>query len=195
MDMAAKMRKRLNDADAQWWSDDDLHDAINAALAAVSHRLMPWKRRWVFTTSSGVDTYSIPEDFAAPISLFVGGAKRTINGIESALQSESDEACGFIDNDALILYPLPQSEETVVLNYHAISQAATMADLIKLPTEIIDVVMNYALSIALLKPATEESVKLSKFYLDLYEVRCKDAEKIAHQRRNAVSIRSKHQKV
>lgn len=194
-ELIAKMRPRLRDEDAQWWSNDELHDNINIALAAIAHKLMPWKGRWNFITSSGVDTYSIPEDFMSPISLIVDGAMIPIKGAEYALSTSSEEACGFIDNDALILYPAPSGAMEVALNYHGINQTVTIADEIKLAPELIDTVMVYALSLSLQKQATEESLEQSKYYLNLYTSRCGDVVKVAHARRNSPRARSTYQRI
>lgn len=193
--MIVKLRSRLRDEAKEGWSDDELLDTVNLALSAISHDFMIWKRRWNTLTSSGVDTYSIPEDFMAPISLMVGGVIVPIKGIEYSLQDSSDAACAFIDINSLILYPMPTDEVEVILNYHAVFQSDTVNSVLKIGIEHVDTVMYYALSQALQKEASEDSLAKSKYYLSLYKDRIKVVAKITHQRRNTSGITSRFQRL
>lgn len=194
-EMIAKLRSRLRDEEKEGWSDDELLDTVNLSLSAIAHDFMLWKKRWNTLTSSGVDTYSIPEDFMAPISLAVNSVIIPIKGIEYALQDSSDSACAFIDINSLILYPMPTDEVEVILNYHAIFQSDTVNNILKIGIEHVDTVMYYALSQALQKEASEDSLAKSKYYLSLYKDRIKVVAKITHQRRNTSGITSKFQRV
>jgi hypothetical protein len=194
-EMIVKLRSRLRDEAKEGWSDLELLDTVNLALSAISHDFMIWKKRWSTLTSSGVDTYSIPEDFMAPISLMVGGVIVPIKGVEYALQDGTDSTCAFIDINSLILYPLPMSEVNVILNYHAVFQSDTVDSILKIGIEHVDTVMYYALSQALQKEASEDSLAKSKYYLSLYKDRIKVVAKITHQRRNTSGITSRFQKV
>lgn len=195
--MIAKLRSRLRDELKEGWSDDELLDTVNLALSAIAHDFMIWKGRWNTLTSSGVDTYSIPEDFMAPISLIVNGVPTPIKGTEYALRdSSSNDACAFIDINSLILYPMPSVDDIpVILNYHGIQQCSDINSVLKIGLEHADTVMYYSLSQALQKEANEDSLAKSKHYLSLYKDRVKAVSKINHQRKNTSGITSRYQKV
>jgi len=194
-ELVVKMRSRLRDEAAEGWSDDELFDSINFALSAIASKLLPWKGRWSTVTIIGSDTYSIPEDFMAPISLYVDGNAVEIKGIEWAMSHDSSEEAAFIDLDSLILYPTPTSEVSLMLNYHASRTLESLSDVLHITTEMVDTVLYYALSMALQKQANEESLSQSQYYLKLYHERCSDIAKITSQRRSATRIQSKFQKV
>lgn len=193
-DLIEKVRHRLLDTSKEGWSDPELLDNLNMALSAVASDLALWKRRWSTIASFGVDTYSIPEDFMAPISLFVGGKRVEIKATETALRSESNDPAAFIDLNSLIVYPMPKEGEEIALNYHATSRCDTLDDIVKVGYEHIDAVIFYTMSMSLQKDQSEEALPKSKHYLSLYKDRIKSVSKITQARRGG-STTSRHQKV
>jgi hypothetical protein len=191
-ELIAKVRSRLRDEAKEGWSDDELLDNLNMALSAMAHDLMLWKKRWETIASPGVDTYSIPEDFMAPISLLIGGVPIPIKGIEWALSNNSDQACGFIDFTSLILHPMPLGNENIILNYHALFQCYTLMDAVNIGIEHLDTAMFYTMSQSLQKEPSEDAITKSKYYLDLYKNRIASVSKITHQRRNASGSTTSH---
>jgi len=195
-ELIAKMRSRLRDETSEYWSDPELIDSINFALSAMAHRLMPWKGRYQFSIIDGIDTYALPVDYLAPISVVHDDGVYPILGTMQALHSsESGDPSVFIDNDAIIISPIPDVGTIVYVNYHALLQIDDAADTINISTAFIDTVLSYALSLALQKQSSEESLAQSKYYLQLYETRCADIAHVAHMRRNSTSIISRYQKV
>lgn len=195
-EMIDRMRMRLRDEEGEGWSDAELLDSINLSLSAIAVKLMPWKNRWHTMAFEGVDTYSIPEDFVAPISVIVGGVMMPIRGIEYALGYDMpDQPCVFIDNDSLILYPIPDHSMDIIVNYHAVFKVKTPDDLLKIPDEISDTVLFYALSLAHQKEAHEASMAQSKYYLQLYKDRCVDSSKASRMRRSGTRTQSRFIKV
>lgn len=193
-DVIAKVRARLSDDDKKWWSDDELLDNLNMALSAIATDLMLWTRRWDSIASFGVDTYSIPEDFMAPISLIVDDSMIEIKPITAALRSDSDEPAAFIDMNSLILFPMPNGGERIVLNYHASSRCDTIDSIMKIASEHVDSVIFYMMGLSLQKSPAEDSLGKSKYYTQLYKDRIRSIVQIATARRGG-STRSRHQKV
>lgn len=193
-DVILKVRQRLIDESKEGWSDPELLDNLNMALSAVATDLMLWKRRWNTIASFGVDTYSIPEDFMAPISLYVNETPIEIKAIESALRSESDDPAAFIDLNSLILYPMPKDGDSIILNYHATSRCDKLEDVVKIGYEHLDAVIFYTMSMSLSKDQSETALPKSKHFLSLYKDRIKGVSKITQARRGG-RISSKHQKV
>lgn len=193
-DVILKVRQRLMDESKEGWSDPELLDNLNMALSAVASDLMLWKRRWNTIASFGVDTYSIPEDFMAPISLFINDKAVEIKAIESALRSESDDPAAFIDFNSLILYPMPKVDDKIVLNYQAISRCEEIEDVVKIGYEHLDAVIFYTMSMSLQKDQSETALPKSKHYLALYKERIRAVSKITQSRRGA-NVTSRHQKV
>ncbi len=192
--LIGKMRSRLRDEAKEGWSDAELLDSVNFALTAVASKLLPWKGRWVNETLIGVDTYSIPEDFMAPISLFINGKKVEIKGIEWSMSNEGPDTAAFIDMDSLIIYPMPIQAQQIVFNYHAKRLVTNINDALHISTEMEDTVLYYALSLAHQKQANEESLTQSRFYLNLYRERCGDISKITSQRRSSRTAKSTYQR-
>jgi hypothetical protein len=193
-ELIGKMRSRLRDEAKEGWSDAELLDSVNFALTAVASKLLPWKGRWVNETLIGVDTYSIPEDFMAPISLFINGKKVEIKGIEWSMSNEGPDTAAFIDMDSLIIYPMPTQAQQIVFNYHAKRLVTNINDALHISTEMEDTVLYYALSLAHQKQANEESLTQSRFYLNLYRERCGDISKITSQRRSSRTAKSTYQR-
>jgi hypothetical protein len=193
-ELIGKMRSRLRDEAKEGWSDPELLDSVNFALVAVAGKLLPWKGRWVSDTITGVDTYSVPDDFMAPISLYVDGKVVEIKGIEWALSHDSETPVAFIDMGSLILYPVPTQAQPIVFNYHANRKIAEVSDDLNISAEMEDTVLYYALSLAHQKQANEESLTQSQYYLKLYRERCGDIAKITTQRRSSRSSKSTYQR-
>lgn len=188
------VRSRLIDESKEGWSDPELLGNLNMALSAIGVDLMLWKRRWSTIASFGVDTYSIPEDFMAPISLFINESPIEIKAIETALRSESEDPAAFIDFNSLILYPMPKDGDAITLNYQATSRCNTLEDVVKVGYEHLDAVIFYTMSMSLSKDQSETALPKSKHFLSLYKDRIKGVSKITHSRRGG-RISSKHQKV
>lgn len=193
-DVISDVRSRLLDESKEGWSDPELLGNLNMALSAIAADLMLWKRRWSTIASFGVDTYSIPEDFMAPISLFINSKVIEVKATETALRSESDDPAAFIDLNSLIIYPMPKEGDTIILNYHATSRCNTLEDIVKVGYEHIDAVIFYTMSMSLSKDQSETALPKSKHFLSLYKDRIKSVSKITHARRGG-RISSKHQKV
>lgn len=194
--LIGQMRSRLRDEAKEGYSDAELIDSLNFSLSAIAHRLLPWKGRFSVMGTAGVDTYVLPNDFMAPISLVYGGVVVSIQGIGLSLSQDGyGKSAAFIDNNALIISPMPLSAQQIHLNYHALHRISLISDVVDLPNELQDTVLYYALSLALQKEAHEQSMAQSKYYHDLYEQRCRDISKVSAMRRSSISVKSHFQKV
>lgn len=194
-ELIAKIRLRLRDEAKEGWSDDELIDMMNLSFSAIAHDFMLWKSRCVIVASSGVDTYSIPEDFMAPISLIVAGDMIPIYGIEQALRNQSEEVCGFIHANTLILNPEPAVGTEIILNYHSLYQCCSMDTKLQIGTEYMDTLIYYTMSQALQKEPTENALEKSKYFLQMYKDRVDVVSKISNQRRNSTAIKSSFQRI
>lgn len=194
-EMIAQLRKRLRDDDADGWSDDELLENINFSLSAIARKLSLWKNRFSRTTAVGVDTYSIPEDFMSPISMTYDGREIPIKGIEWALSSSSDDECVFIDNNALIIVPIPSSVVEFHLNYQANRLIKNGQDVLAISDEYVDTALYYALSLSYQKPASEESLTQSRYFLNLYKDNINDVKETAQKRRSSRTTKTNYQKV
>lgn len=194
-ELIMEMRYRLRDEAKEGWSDEELLSSINLSLSAIARKLNLWKSRWVTSTIPYIDTYSIPEDFVSPISLVVGSEMIEIKGIEWALSHSGDTPCAFIDNDALILYPVPQEEIPILFNYKSLRRLNSVGDVVPLGDEYIDTALFYALSLAYQKQSSEESLTQSRYFLNLFKDQVADVRNASSQRQNGRTIKSRHQKV
>ncbi|MDD2267473.1 hypothetical protein [Sulfuricurvum sp.] len=189
------MRSRLRDEAKEGWSDQELIDSINFALSAIAHRLLPWKSRYTFTAQIGIDTYPLPVDFMAPIALIYDGVMIPVKGNQWALSNDGNDQIAFLNGTALILTQVPDQEVEVSLNYHALIQIADISDELYIFPEIVDTVLFYALSLAIQKEPHEQSLAQSKYYMSLYESRCKDVSAVEAKRRSGITLKSTYQKV
>jgi hypothetical protein len=192
--MITQIRYKLRDEASQQWSDDELLTNINFALSSMARKLRLWKNRFISMTSQGVDTYSIPDDFISPISVIVDEKLIPIKGIEFSLSSpELNHPCAFIDNDALILFPLPTSEVQFILNYNSNRLLKSNNDVLAVTDEYLDTILFYALSMSYQKQLGPESLNQSKYFLGLYEKQVNELNEIATKRRSSRTIKSNFQ--
>lgn len=195
-DVIAMIRSRLRDEAKEGWSDEELLSSLNLSLSAIAHRLMPWKARYSASTVIDQDTYMLPDDFMAPLALVYDGIIVEIKGIEWALSNYgSDVTTAFIDNNMMIISPTPRDVIGFDLNYHALIQVSALTDVLRIPTEMVDALLYYTLSLSLQKEPHEQSLAQSKYFLDLFEKRCEDTAKIAMKRHAGSHNKSNFQKV
>lgn len=183
-DVIAKVRQRLRDLDGKFWGDDELLDNLNMALSAIATDLSLWNGRWECIASSGVDTYSIPEDFMAPISLIINNEIVNIRAIDSAMRdNHSVTKAGFINMSSLIIYPKPVGGEMIVLNYRAVNMCEDHESYLNVGNEHLDSVIYYVMSLSLQKAPAENAMEQSRYYLKLYKDRIASISQITNKRR------------
>lgn len=195
--MITQIRYKLRDEASQQWSDDELLSNINFALSSMARKLRLWKNRFTSMTSSGVDTYSIPDDFISPISVLLNGVLIPIKGIEFSLSlgDEITTPCAFVDNDALILFPMPNSEVEFTINYNSNRLLKSTGDMLAVTDEYIDTILFYALSMSYQKQLSPESLNQSKYFLSLYEKQVNELNEMATIRRSSRKIKSHFQAI
>lgn len=196
LELIVDMRFRLRDDAKEGWSDEELKSSINFALSSIAHKLNPWKGVHASETIIGVDTYILPNNFMTPISVMIEGKSIPIKGIEWVMMHEAEVgACAYINGKMLVIVPAPISATAFHVNYNARVKISDLSEELTIEDEWIDTVLYYALSLALQKEASEQSLDQSRYYLSLYKDRCKEVAKVAHDRRSSRVVQSKFQKV
>lgn len=201
-DVVLGIRSRLGDTDVhnQDYSDAEIIDAVNSALAHLSEDLLCFSRTWLIPTKEGIGRYELPSDFLRLISVKFKGA--TITKVESMeARSNRKYHCTApsvsLDMQTIHLFPSEgiKEGERVELYYHYFETINDESDSVSLPNNAKESMVYYALALLMENPVQSDGVQQANRYRQLYEV---EKQKLASRvRKNAQSkhIRTSYQRV
>jgi len=177
-DVILGLRSRLGDTDVsnRRYSDPEMIDAVNSALAHLSEELLCFRRTWRVPCADGVGRYELPEDFLRPISVNYNDALITdVESMEHRMNRNglNDPGVSY-DLQTLHVFPSANVKEGDVIEfyYNYFETVNDGRDTVALPNNAKEAVICYALHLLYQNPILKLSdrVKLSTHYLQLYEV-------------------------
>ena len=201
------IRARLGDTDISHrdYSDPEILDAINAALAHLSEALLCFRRTWLIACKKGVGRYELPSDFLRLIS--VKYRCRVITEIESMEHRMNREGKTrgclsstptlSLDLQTLHLFPAEKIEEgeSIELYYHCFERVSDPTECIALPDNAKESIIYYALALLFENNIAAQGLEKSNRYRQLYQVELSRLASRVQKNAQSHSIRTTYQRI
>jgi hypothetical protein len=184
-------RTKLGDTDIEKYrySDVEIIDAINDALAVMSEDLLCFSRTWVVECKKCVNRYLLPADFLRPISLLFNKKLITnIESMESRINNKTTRSGVAYDNQTIHLFlgEIKASDE-IEFYYNYFETVSNIEEAINLPNNAKEIIVYYVLHLLYQNPIKKDGLKRSEYYLAMYE-----RKKIPFRSRLRKNTQSKH---
>ena len=166
------IRSKLGDTDitSQRYSDAEIIDSINDALAVLSEELLCFSRTWSISCKDCVTRYALPADFLKPISLKFN-SKEILNIV--SVESQAQNNCTFTasyDLQTVHLYlPEIKEKDKIELYYNYSETVSTKDESIPLPNNAKEIIVNYVLHLLYQNPIKKDGLQRSSYFYNLYE--------------------------
>ena len=195
------IRSRLGDTDpAQYrYSDPEIIDAVNDALAHLSEELLCFSKTWILPTREGVGVYPLPEDHLETVSVRYNGevihkrdmlsmAYRETKGIDTGVS---------VDLQTVRLYPESQVKDgqRISMYYHYTETINDKSDTIALPGTAKLPIIYFALGILYENPIKKDGASHSNRAQTLFEKYLIPLRSRLRKNAQSGQIRSRHTKV
>lgn len=176
-DIVLKMRSRLGDNDPakQKWSDAELIDNINSALAQLAVSMLFAVRTEKYTVVGTNNRFELPHNMARVVAITINNERVTIKSFEwlqnNKLNIVDDGFVVCMDDISFFLYPQELLKEglEIVFDYNYIQQINDESEIIDMPIILSDAILFYAMHMSLQVNTSDKNINKSANFLNLYE--------------------------
>jgi len=181
-DIILASRSRLGDIDYKnlRFSDAEIIDAINSALAHLSEELLCFAKIWVIPCKDGVNRYELPDDYLRLISVNFNGeiiTKERIISLEKRKNSNfflhSKVGVGLDMQTIHIFNTKIKSSDEIEIYYNYYETIDNKDDDIKFPLIGKEAIVYFVLSLLYQSPVRVNGLDRANYYRSLYEIELK----------------------
>jgi len=200
-DLILGIRMRLGDnrPERQKYSDPEILDAINSALAHLSEELLAFARVWVIPMRSGVGRYELPGDFLRLISVDYQGVTIPDHEVTSLEYRARHGVTGGVSLDMQTIHFFPadtiKDGEKAEIYYHYYETIDAEDETIALPHIAKEAIVFYALSVLYQNPVMQDGLNRSDYYRTHFDAELVALRSRVRKNQQSRSIRSRHIKV
>lgn len=201
-DVVLGIRSRLGDTDvaAQEYSDAEIIDAVNSALAHISEELLCFSRVWLIPTKDGVGRYELPGDFLRLISVnYECSLIKDVQSLESRMNSDVMDSKPSVSLDMQTIHLFPaesiKKDDVVELYYHYFETVSDERESVGLPNNAKEAIIYYALGLLFENPVQSDGEKKANRAKQLFAVEMQRVTSRVRANAQSKKIRTAYQKV
>jgi len=196
------IRSRLGDTDvtSRDYSDPEIIDAVNSALAHLSEDLLCFRRIWRVPCVAGVGRYELPSDFLRFISVNYNGTLITeVESMEHRVNRSYTYPRQSVSLDLQTLHLFPaesiKSGDVIELYYNYFETIGDDRDTIALPNNAKEAMIYFALGLLFENNISAKGMEKSNRYKKLYEMEVQKLASRVQMNAQSKNIRTRYRKV